>query len=72
MNLSQNKSLIILHFIIILWGFTGILGNLINISSEAIVLNRMFIAFLTLFILKVFIYNNETINQKSFVQYLLY
>lgn len=70
MNLSKNNSLILLHLIIIIWGFTGILGKLISISSEAIVWNRMLIAFLTLFIIKKFIHNKLTTNLKEYAIYI--
>ena len=50
MNLSRNNSLLLLHLIIIIWGFTGILGKLISSASEIIVLYRMAVAFLVLII----------------------
>lgn len=44
-----------LHLIIFIWGFTGILGKLIHLTSEQIVWYRCFIAFLSMFIaLKLF------------------
>lgn len=44
-----------LHLIIFIWGFTGILGKLIHLSSEQIVWYRCFIAFISMFIaLKLF------------------
>ncbi len=39
-----------LHLIIFIWGFTGILGKLIHLSSEQIVWYRCFIAFISMFI----------------------
>ena len=39
---------LILHLTVVIWGFTGVLGELINMPSSYIVLNRMLIAFLTL------------------------
>ena len=39
---------LILHLTVVIWGFTGILGKLINMPSSSIVLDRMLIAFLTL------------------------
>ena len=51
MNLSKNHSLILLHIIIIIWGFTGVLGKLIDLNSNAIVWNRMIIAFFSLLII---------------------
>ena len=56
MNLSRNKSLLLLHLIIIIWGFTGILGKLISSTSEIIVLYRMAVAFLVLIIFCKFYY----------------
>jgi len=47
-NLSKQSSLIILHIIIFIWGFTGILGELIEMSSLGLVFNRMLIAYLFL------------------------
>jgi EamA domain-containing membrane protein RarD len=44
---------IILHLTVIIWGFTGVLGKLINMPSSSIVLDRMLIAFVTLAIVMV-------------------
>ena len=44
---------LILHLTVIIWGFTGILGKLINMPSSSIVLDRMLIAFVTLAIVMV-------------------
>ena len=49
MNLSKSNSLALLHFIIIIWGFTGILGKIIDLTSIVIVLYRMIIASAALF-----------------------
>ncbi|WP_413668761.1 DMT family transporter [Mucilaginibacter sp. Mucisp86] len=46
---SPNKNLIILHFTVFVWGFTGILGALITISAVQLVWFRVLIAFLSLF-----------------------
>lgn len=49
MNLFQRyRYYIYLHLIIFFWGFTGILGKLISISSSSIVWYRMLIAFMGL------------------------
>lgn len=47
---STRRSLIILHITVIVWGFTGVLGELISISAVHLVWYRVLIAFLTLFI----------------------
>jgi len=42
------KYLLLLHFVVLIFGFTGILGKLISISSELLVWYRMLIASLSL------------------------
>ncbi|MCT4582926.1 MAG: DMT family transporter [Flavobacteriales bacterium] len=44
--LTRNKDFILLHFIVLLFGFTGILGNLIPLSSFILVWARIGIAIL--------------------------
>jgi len=48
--LTKYKYHLLLHFVILIWGFTGILGVLIHLDSVIIVWYRVFIAFITLFI----------------------
>ena len=69
MNLSKNKSFILLHIIIVIWGFTGILGKLINLTSDAIVWNRMTIAFIILFIIQKLKQQKSKINKESLLKY---
>jgi drug/metabolite transporter (DMT)-like permease len=47
---SLNRSLLILHITVVVWGFTGILGALISIPSVQLVWYRVLIAFITLYI----------------------
>lgn len=47
---AKYKNYILLHFIILIYGFTGILGKLIEIDAIAIVWHRVFIAAVSLFI----------------------
>jgi len=47
---SVNKNLLILHFTVFIWGFTGILGALISIDAVQMVWYRVLIASLTLFV----------------------
>ena len=63
MNLSKNKSLILLHLIILIWGFTGILGKLITLPSDVIVWHRMIISFISLYI--IYSFQKNTNNNKS-------
>lgn len=46
--MKAYKNQILLHFVILLWGFTGILGKLITLPSTTIVWYRILIAILTL------------------------
>ena len=62
MKLSKKQSLIVLHIIIFVWGFTGILGELINMQSIPIVFNRMILAFFILEIFKLFFIKNKNIS----------
>lgn len=55
-----ERNLFILHIIVFIWGFTGILGNLISISATQLTWYRVLIAFLSLFIYFI-------ITKKSFV-----
>ena len=45
-----NKNLIILHFTVFIWGFTGILGALITVSAVSLVWYRVLIASVSLFL----------------------
>jgi len=45
---SKLHYYIVLHITIIIWGFTSILGKLISMTSTAIVIDRMVIAYLAL------------------------
>src|SRR6195952_1870502 len=47
---TLNKNLLILHFTVFIWGFTGILGKLITISAVPLVWYRVLIASTTLFL----------------------
>jgi drug/metabolite transporter (DMT)-like permease len=49
-NSGINKNLLILHFTVFIWGFTGILGQLISISAVNLVWYRVLIASLSLFL----------------------
>jgi drug/metabolite transporter (DMT)-like permease len=45
-----SKNLLLLHFTVIIWGFTGTLGKLISLPAVSLVWYRVFIASLSLFI----------------------
>ena len=71
MNISKKSHYyFILHATVFVWGFTGILGKLINMPSQYIVIDRMLIAFLSLAIYGIFSKQNELISNTSKVQML--
>jgi len=47
---ALRRNLLILHLTVFVWGFTGILGQLISISATHLVWYRVLIAFITLYI----------------------
>jgi drug/metabolite transporter (DMT)-like permease len=65
---SLNKNLIILHFTVFIWGFTGILGNLITISAVQLVWYRVFIAVISLFLYFNFNKTAIRVDKKTFLK----
>ena len=45
-----NSNLLVLHFTVFIWGFTGILGALISINETHLVWYRVLIAAVSLFV----------------------
>ncbi|WP_426586409.1 DMT family transporter [Mucilaginibacter sp. R-33] len=68
---SPNKNLIILHFTVFVWGFTGILGALITISAVQLVWFRVLIAFSSLFLYFKFNKTNFKVDRKTLVKLVL-
>jgi drug/metabolite transporter (DMT)-like permease len=66
---SRSNALALLHFVVLLFGFTGILGKLISISSLDLVFYRMAIAVVALFLF-CWITKRLVLTKKHFV-YLL-
>jgi len=63
-----NKNLLILHFTVFIWGFTGILGALISISAVSLVWYRVLIASLSLFLYFKINKTGLKLGWKSFIQ----
>jgi drug/metabolite transporter (DMT)-like permease len=63
-----NKNLLILHFTVFIWGFTGILGNLITITAVNLVWYRVLIAFSTLFLYFKFNKQQFRIDRSTFLK----
>lgn len=51
---ERNKALVLLHFIVFLWGFTGILGKELHFSVTVLVFLRMMVALVSIAIYKFF------------------
>jgi len=65
---TLNKNLIILHFTVFVWGFTGILGALITISAVQLVWYRVLIAFLSLFLYFKFNKTDFKVDTKTLIK----
>ena len=63
MQKNKLKSLIHFHFIVLIFGFTAILGSLISIDSISLVWYRMAIAFLILLFISIFLKKNILLNR---------
>ena len=50
MFLKKYKNYLLLHLIVFIWGFTGILGKLISLPTIHLVWYRILIAFIGIFI----------------------
>lgn len=61
-----NRNLLILHLTVFIWGFTGILGALISVSSIHLVWYRVLIAFITLYVYFRFKKTSIKISGKTF------
>lgn len=65
---ALNKNLIILHFTVFVWGFTGILGALITISAVQLVWYRVLIAFFSLFLYFKFNKTDFKVDRKTLIK----
>ncbi len=65
-----NKNLLILHFTVFIWGFTGILGQLISIAAVQLVWYRVLIAAVSLFLYFKFSKTTFKVDGRTFLQLL--
>ncbi len=66
--LKKYKYYLLLHFVILIWGFTGVIGKHLDISgmeSMPIVIYRMLIGWITLFIFMLFIGRSMKLDRKG-------
>ncbi len=68
--IDQYKNQLLLHFVILLWGFTGIIGKLIDLPSIPLVAYRMLFAFVGLIIYLRIINFSLKVERKALLQFL--
>ena len=68
---STKKNLLILHFTVLIWGFTGVLGKVISIDAVPLVWYRVLIATTTLSAWFLLTKKNIRISKKQFFQFFL-
>lgn len=64
-SVRKNRYLVLLHLVVIIFGFTAILGKLITIDSTVLVWYRMLIATLFLFVFLKFKKNRQKLKSQS-------
>ena len=68
---GKLKYYVILHIIVLVWGFTGILGDQISVSADYITFFRTGISFASLLLLGFFIKHERAISPKQVISLLL-
>ncbi|MBD3638052.1 MAG: DMT family transporter [Crocinitomicaceae bacterium] len=68
---EKLKYYVILHIIVLIWGFTGILGDEISASADLITFFRTGISFLSLILIGFFIKNMNKLDRKQVMLLLL-
>jgi drug/metabolite transporter (DMT)-like permease len=66
-----NKNLLLLHFTVMIWGFTGTLGSLISIPAVSLVWYRVIIALISLFLYFIVTKTPFKVNKNSFFKLVL-
>lgn len=69
-KLTINRNIIILHFTVLIWGFTGVLGELISIPAMPLVWYRVFIAAISIYVYYVFTKRSLKVTKQQLWQYL--
>lgn len=63
------KTQLRLHFIVLLWGFTGIMGKLISLEAIPLVFWRTFIAFSVIFLILRFLNVPMKVSRRQLIRY---
>lgn len=64
--LSRNKNLLLLHFIVLIWGFSPILGKLISVQAFQLVWFRILITLVAIFIYLLVTKQNMRVSRSDF------
>ncbi len=67
---ERHRYILILHFTVLIWGFTGVLGDLISVSALHLVWYRVLIAAITLFLYLVITKRQILVATKDIIQFL--
>ncbi|MBE8713379.1 DMT family transporter [Sphingobacterium hungaricum] len=70
-KITFNRNILILHLTVLIWGFTGVLGELISVSALHLVWYRVLIAGLALLLYFKFRNKSLHVTKTQLVQYLL-
>lgn len=69
-QLTINRNTLILHFTVLIWGFTGVLGELITVSALHLVWYRVLIAAVSLVVYYFFKRKSLLVSKDQLMQYL--
>lgn len=69
-QLTINRNSLILHFTVLIWGFTGVLGELITVSALHLVWYRVLIAAVSLVLYYIFTKRTLLVPKDQLLQYL--
>lgn len=66
----KDRNMLVLHFTVLIWGFTGVLGELISISALPLVWYRVMIASISLYLYFLIIKKSALVSTRQVLQYL--
>ena len=64
----KQKNILILHFTVLIWGFTGVLGSLLSVSAIHLVWYRVLIAALSLFVYFILIGKSIQVTKRRLIE----
>lgn len=68
MNFQLNRNVVVMHATVLIWGFTGILGNVISVSATHLVWYRVLIALVTLFLYFRLTHTDLKVSRETFLK----